>query len=182
MGKRVSEISPELRRFMENQHMFFVASSPLSANGHVNLSPKGLDTFRVLGPQRIAYLDLTGSGNETAAHVMENERLTVMFCAFSGQPRIVRLYCRAMVVVRGSEEWPDIIALFPSYPGVRQIIVAYVEFIQTSCGYGVPEMKFVLEREALTRWAKAKGDEGLAKYRRMHNRASLDALDTPETE
>jgi hypothetical protein len=182
MGKRVSEITPELQRFIETQPMFFVASAPLSANGHVNISPKGLDTFLVLGPQRIAYLDLTGSGNETAAHVMENERLTAMFCAFSGPPRIARLYCRARVVVRGSEEWPDLIKQFPSHPGVRQIIVGDIEFVQTSCGYGVPEMTFVSERETLTRWAEAKGDDGLVEYRRIHNRASLDALDTPATD
>src|SRR5262245_66024438 len=111
MGKRFAEITPELRGFIEAQPVFFVGSAPLSATGHVNVSPKGLDTFRVLGPRQLAYLDLTGSGNETAAHVMENERLTVMFCAFSGRPLIVRLYCRARVVVRGGEEWPDLIGL-----------------------------------------------------------------------
>jgi hypothetical protein len=162
--------------------MFFIASAPLSANGHVNISPKGLDTFLVLEPRRIAYLDLTGSGNETAAHVMENERLTIMFCAFSGPPQIVRLYCRARVVVRGNEEWPELIKRFPSYPGARQVVVGEIEFAQTSCGFGVPEMKFVSERETLTKWAEAKGDEGLVEYRRRQNRVSLDALATPATD
>ena len=182
MGKRFSEITPELLHFIEKQPMFFVASAPLSAGGHVNISPKGLDTFLVLGPQRIAYLDITGSGNETAAHVMENQRLTVMFCAFSGPPQIVRLYCLASVVVRVNREWPDLIKQFPNYPGVRQVIVGNIDFVQTSCGYGVPEMKFVSERETLTRWAEAKGEEELVEYRQRHNRASLDALDTPATD
>jgi Pyridoxamine 5'-phosphate oxidase len=182
MGKRISEITPELQSFIEEQSVFFVASAPLSANGHVNVSPKGLDTFRVLGPGRVAYLDLTGSGNETAAHVTENERLTIMFCAFSGRPQIVRLYCRARVVVRGSQEWPGLIEQFPNHPGRRQVIVGDVEFVQKSCGYAVPEMKFVSQRETLTRWAEAQGDEGLVEYRRLRNRASLDALETPVTD
>jgi hypothetical protein len=182
MGKRFSEITPELQSFIKEQSLFFVGSAPLSANGHVNVSPKGLDTFRVLGPRRVAYLDLTGSGNETAAHVMENERLTIMFCAFSGPPKIVRLYCRAKVVVRGSQEWPSLIEQFPGQTGLRQVIVGDVEFVQTSCGYAVPEMNFVSQRKTLTRWAEVKGDEGLVEYRRTHNRASLDALETPVTD
>jgi Pyridoxamine 5'-phosphate oxidase len=182
MGKRFSEITSELQSFIEKQSLFFVGSAPLSANGHINVSPKGLDTFRVLGPRQVAYLDLTGSGNETAAHVMENERLTIMFCAFSGRPQIVRLYCRARVVVRGSQEWPSLIEQFPSHPGRRQVIVGDVEFVQTSCGYGVPEMKFVSQRETLTKWAEVKGDESLVGYRQMHNRVSLDALETPATD
>jgi Pyridoxamine 5'-phosphate oxidase len=182
MGKRFSEITPELQNFIKEQSLFFVGSAPLSANGHINVSPKGLDTFRVLGPRHIAYLDLTGSGNETAAHVMENGRLTIMFCAFSGRPQIVRIYCRARVVVRGSKEWPSLIEQFPNHPGRRQVIVGDVEFVQTSCGYAVPEMKFVSQRETLTRWAEVKGDEGLVEYRRMHNRVSLDALEAPVTD
>ena len=179
MGKRISEITPELQIFIQEQSVFFVASAPLTSSGHVNVSPKGLDTFRVLGPREVAYFDLTGSGNETAAHVTENERLTIMFCAFSGRPQIVRLYCRARVVVRGSEEWLSLIEQFPNHHGLRQIMVGDVEFVQTSCGYAVPEMKFVSQRETLTRWAEAKGDEGLVEYRRMHNRASLDDLEAP---
>jgi hypothetical protein len=182
LGKRFSEIMPELQNFIEEQPLFFVCSAPLSANGHVNVSPKGLDTFRVLGPRQVAYLDLTGSGNETAAHVMENERLTIMFCAFSGRPQILRLYCRARVVVRGDQEWPSLIERFPSYPGRRQVIVGDVEFVQTSCGYAVPEMKFVSNRETLTRWTEAKGEEGLLAYRRTRNRVSVDGLEAPMTD
>ena len=182
MGKRFLEITPELQSFIEEQSLFFVGSAPLSADGHVNVSPKGLDTFRVLGPRRVAYLDLTGSGNETAAHVMENERLTIMFCAFSGPPKIVRLYCRARVAPPGSQEWTCLIEQFPSHPGRRQVIVGDVEFVQTSCGYAVPEMKLVSQRKTLTRWAEVKGDEGLVEYRRTHNRVSIDALETPVTD
>jgi len=179
MGKRVSEITPELQCFIEEQAVFFVASAPLSSQGHVNVSPKGLDTFRVLGPRQVAYLDLTGSGNETAAHVMENERLTIMFCAFSGRPQIVRLYCQARVVAHSSKEWPGLIEQFPNYPGRRQVIVGDIEFVLTSCGYAVPEMKFVSQRESLVRWAENKGDEGLVEYRRVQNRMSIDALEAP---
>lgn len=182
MGKRFSEITPELQNFIEKQSLFFVGSAPLTAKGRVNVSPKGLDTFRVLGPRQIAYLDLTGSGNETAAHLMENERLTIMFCAFSGPPQILRLYCRARVVTRGSREWPGLIERFPSHPGRRQVIVGDVEFVQTSCGYAVPEMKFVSQRETLTRSAEAKGEETLAEYRRTRNRVSLDGLEAPITD
>jgi hypothetical protein len=182
MGKRFLEITPELQSFIEKQSLFFVGSSPLSANGHINVSPKGLDAFRVLGPQQVAYLDLTGSGAETAAHVMENQRLTIMFCAFSGPPKILRLYCRARVITRVSQEWPSLIKRFPSHPGQRQVIVGDIEFVQTSCGYAVPEMKLVSQRETLTRWSEAKGEEALAEYRRTHNRMSLDGLETPVTD
>jgi len=182
VGKRFLEITPELQSFIEEQSLFFDGTAPLSANGHVNVSPKGLDTFRVLGPRRVAHLDLTGSGNETAAHVMENERLTIMFCAFSGPPKIVRLYCRARVVARGSQEWPSLIERFPSHSGRRQVIVGNVEFVQTSCGYAAPEMKLVSQRKTLTRWAEVNGDQGLVEYRRTHNRVSLDALETPVTD
>lgn len=167
---------------IEEQAVFFVAGSPLSANGHVNVSTKGLDAFRVLGFRHVAYLDLTGSGNETAAHITENERLTMMFCAFSGRPQLVRLYCRARVVVRGSAEWPSLIEQFPNHLGSRQVIVGDVEFVQTSCGYAVPEKKFVSHRETPTKWAEVKGDEGLVKYRRGHNRVSLNALEAPATD
>jgi hypothetical protein len=182
MAKRIEDITPELRRFIEQQPVYFVGSAPLAPDGHVNVSPKGLDTFRVLGPRQVAYLDLTGSGNETAAHVAENGRLTVMFCAFSGRPQILRLYCRGKVVTRGSAEWAALLALFPEHAGVRQVIVGEVEFAQTSCGYAVPEMALVGERDTLRRWAEAKREEGLADYRRTRNRTSLDGLAAPATD
>jgi len=182
MGKRLDEITPELRHFIEQQPVYFVGTAPLACAGHVNVSPKGLDTFRVLSPRKIAYLDLTGSGNETAAHVTENGRLTVMFCAFSGRPQIVRVYCRGSAVTRGSREWTTVLAQFPQQAGVRQVIVGEVEFVQTSCGYAVPEMALVGERDTLRRWTEAKGEEELVTYRRAHNSASIDGLTAPATD
>jgi hypothetical protein len=182
MGKRIDEITPELQHFIERQPVFFVGSAPLAAGGHINVSPKGLDTFRVLGPRQIAYLDLTGSGNETAAHVTENGRLTVMFCAFSGKPQIVRVYCRAIAVTRDSAEWARMAGHFTEHIGVRQVIVGEVEFVQTSCGYAVPEMSLIGERDTLRRWSEARGDAELVAYRGARNRASIDGLTAPVTD
>ena len=182
MGNALEEISPDLQQALETAPLFFVASAPLSPTGHVNLSPKGHDTFRVLGPRRVAYLDMTGSGNETAAHITENSRLTIMSCAFSGKPQIIRVYCRAHVVTRDSAEWAALLALFPKQDGTRQIIVGEVERVQTSCGYAVPEMNFTRSRDALHKWAAAKGDEGLIRYRRDKNRYSIDGVPAPQTD
>jgi hypothetical protein len=181
MGKLFDGITPELRQFIEQQHVFFVATAPRAENGHVNVSPKGLDSFRVLSGRRVAYLDLTGSGNETAAHVLENGRITIMFCAFSGPPRILRLYGRGGVVLPGSEEWPSLRAHFPELPGIRQIIVAEVERVQLSCGFGVPLMQQAAPRDTLVRWAAAKGEAGLREYREQNNVASIDGLPAPVT-
>lgn len=179
MGKTQDSISDEIRRFIQAQHVFFVATAPLAASGHVNLSPKGLDTFRVLSPTRVAYLDLTGSGNETSAHVTENSRITFMFCSFDEQPLILRLYGRGQVILPNGELWQEMIALFPDYVGIRQVVVAEIEFVQTSCGFGVPLMEYDGERGRLTRWAASKGDQGLRKYRKMKNSKSIDGLPAP---
>ena len=179
MGKRYTSIEADHRTFIEQQPLFFVASSPLASTGHVNLAPKGLDTFRIVDAHTVMYLDLTGSGNETAAHVTENQRLTIMFCAFQGQPKILRLYCRARVLTRQSPEWDAALAMFPTYPGVRQIIAADVQSVQTSCGFGVPIMTLASQRDQLTRWAASKGDDGLVEYRRTRNAVSLDGLSAP---
>ena len=178
MGRAVDGISPELRAFIESQHVFFVATAPLEADGHVNLSPKGMNTFRVLAPNRVAYLDLTGSGNESAAHLRQNGRVTFMFCAFDGKPQILRLYGKARVVRPGDAPWAELATLFPQLPGARQIVVADVTRAQTSCGFGVPLMNFEAERDALVRWAEAKGEEGLRAYREQKNRVSIDGLTT----
>ena len=175
MGRVVECITPELQAFIEAQPLFFVGSAPLSGDGHVNLSPKGLDAFRVLSPGRVAYLDLTGSGNETSAHVTENGRITFMFCAFSGTPRILRLYGRGRVVLPDASDWADLAALFPAYPGTRQIVTAEIHRVQTSCGFGVPVMEMVEQRETLLRWAAAKGDL-LPAYRTEKNATSIDGL------
>jgi hypothetical protein len=171
-------ITPDLRAFIEAQPVFFVATAPLSGEGHVNLSPKGLDAFRVLSPNRIAYLDLTGSGNETAAHLRENGRITFLFCSFSGAPRILRLHGRGTVVVSGSGEWEEWAGRFPDYPGVRQIVHAEITRVSTSCGFGVPLLEYVGQRDTLLRWAEAKGD-ALAAYRERHNARSIDGLPAP---
>lgn len=171
------EITDRLRDFISRQSVFFVASAPLSADGHVNVSPKGLDTFRVLGPLRVAYLDMTGSGNETAAHTAENGRITIMFCAFDGPPKILRLFGRGHVVLPGTSEWDDLLPEFDPIQGARQIVVADIHRVATSCGYGVPVLGGdARDRDQLTRWAARKGEEGLAAYRREKNATSIDGL------
>ena len=182
MGKVVEEITDELRAFIERQPLFFVASAPLAAEGHVNLSPKGLDSLRVLGPRRVAYLDLTGSGNETAAHLAENGRITLMFCAFEGPPRILRLYGAGTVLLPGDAEWDALRPRFPDYPGVRQIVVVEVERVQTSCGFAVPRMELVGQRDTLHRWARGKGEAGLVDYRALKNARSIDGLPAPSAQ
>jgi Pyridoxamine 5''-phosphate oxidase. len=179
MAKVFPEINERLRSFIEAQHMFFVASAPLTADGHVNLSPKGMDCLRILGPLQVAYLDLTGSGNETSAHLQENGRITLMFCAFEGPPNILRLYGKGRTVVIGTPEWDQLLPLFPSYPGMRQIIVVDVERVQTSCGFAVPLYEFKGQRETLKKWAIAKGDDGLVEYWKEKNMTSIDGLPTP---
>jgi len=182
MGKTFETISAEHQAFIERQPMFFVASAPLSGAGHVNLSPKGLDTLRIIDPGTVAYLDLTGSGNETAAHVTENGRLTLMFCAFEGNPKILRLYCRGRVVTRGMHEWEESVGRFPGQPGIRQVVIANVQSGQTSCGFGVPLLSLVSQRDQLPRWAESKGEDGLVTYRSSKNTISLDGLLTPSTD
>lgn len=179
MAMILERLTPELVDFIAHQPVFFVATAPLAADGHVNLSPKGLDTFRVLSPERVAYLDLTGSGNETSAHVHENRRITFMFCSFGAKPRILRLYGNGRVVVREDEAWADLARNFELRQGTRQIIAADLEFVQTSCGYAVPRMERVGERDTLDRWVEAKGVDKLETYWRTINARSLDGLETP---
>lgn len=182
MGKLYESLSPEHQAFIRRQPLYFVASAPLAADGHVNVSPKGLDTFRILDARTVAYLDLTGSGNETAAHLQENGRLTLMFCAFEDNPKILRLYCRARVVTRRSLEWDEWLARFPAFPGTRQIVVADVMQVQSSCGFGVPLMETVAQRALLPDWADRKGPEALVEYRQTRNAVSLDGLVPPATD
>jgi pyridoxamine 5'-phosphate oxidase-like protein len=172
----VEEITPELREFVEAQPVFFVATAPRADDGHVNVSPKGLDTFRVLGPHSVAYLDLTGSGAETIAHLRENGRITLMFCAFTGRPNIVRLYGRGRVVQVGTDEAEPLLECFPDIPGARSVIVVDVTRVSTSCGYAVPLMQEVGPRRALVDWAEKRGDDGLTEYRATKNTTSIDGL------
>ncbi|MEP6988567.1 MAG: pyridoxamine 5'-phosphate oxidase family protein, partial [Chloroflexota bacterium] len=163
MAKFFESIGPNIQEFIHAQHMFFVASAPLDGSGHVNVSPKGLDSFRILGENKVAYMDLTGSGNETSAHIAEpeNGRITIMFCAFDGPPNIVRLFGKGRVVLSVDAEWDSLIANFTPQLGTRQIIVVDVHMVQTSCGYAVPFMDFVGDRETLTKWTQAKSEEEL---------------------
>ena len=179
MANVYDSISDDLRAFIAAQQVFFVGSAPLGPDGHVNLSPKGLDCLRVLAPNRVAYLDLTGSGNETSAHLRENGRITLMFCAFAGSPKILRLYGRGETVLPGSERWAALRPLFGEYPGVRQIVVATISRVQTSCGFAVPHYEYVGQRDTLIRWANAKGDDGLEDYRCERNARSIDGMVTP---
>jgi hypothetical protein len=176
MGKLFTEIDDGLREFIGRQHVFFVATAPLSAEGHVNLSPKGLDTLRVLGPTTVAYLDLTGSGVETVAHLRENGRITLMFCAFGGPPRILRLSGRGRAVEPGDADWEAARGHFPGFPGTRSVVIVEVERIADSCGFAVPLLEYAGERRQLTDWAEHKGVEGLKRYRSEKNCHSIDGL------
>lgn len=158
--------------------MFFVASAPLSEDGHVNLSPKGLDSFRILSKNEVVYLDLTGSGNETSAHIEENGRLTIMFCAFQGAPNILRLYGKAKVILADSEASQNFASLFPTYAGTRQFVYLSIDRVQTSCGWGVPKMELQSQRDGLPKWAAQKGEAEMVAYRNLKNTSSIDGLPT----
>ena len=176
MGKIYDAIDANLASFLEAQRIFFVASAPVGANGHINLSPKGLDSFRLLGPRQVAYADLTGSGIETVAHVRENGRLVLLFCAFEGPPKIVRLHGHAEVIDRSHAEFAALVDRFPHLPGLRSIIRLDIERISDSCGHGVPLYEYRGERNQLLDWATHKGESGLTEYRRSKNAASIDGL------
>ncbi|MCB1957647.1 MAG: pyridoxamine 5'-phosphate oxidase family protein [Rhodocyclaceae bacterium] len=169
-------ISDRHRAFIEAQKMFFVATA--TAEGRINLSPKGMDALRVLGPNRVAWLNLTGSGNESAAHVQVDPRMTVMLCAFEGSPMIVRLYGRARAVHRTDADWPALSALFGERQGARQVFDLEVDSVQTSCGFAVPFFDYQGERDLLVQWADKKGDEGIRAYWAEKNQTSIDGLPT----
>ena len=176
LAKTYSEIDEKLRQFIQAQSLFFVASAPLEAGGHINLSPKGLDTLRILGPKTVAYLDIFGSGVETIAHLRENGRIVVMFCAFQGPPKILRLHGHGRVVEPHQAGFAALQEHFPAYEGTRAIIVVEVTRISDSCGYGVPLLKYELERPDLPAWCRKRGTEGLKIYRQEKNRQSIDGL------
>jgi hypothetical protein len=182
MGKQFDQISPELAKWLGQQRLFFVATAPLAQDGLVNCSPKGMDTFRIVGSKEVAYLDLTGSGIETAAHLRENGRIVFMFCAFSGPPKIVRLHGTGEVVPSHDARFEDLRALFPDYPGARSVIRAALHRISDSCGYAVPRFEHAGDRDTLARWADSKGPAGLASYQAENNRRSLDGLPGLEPE
>lgn len=176
MAKFFDAIDDEIAAFIARQKIFFTGSA--AETGRVNVSPKGMDAMRVLGPNRVIYLDLSGSGNETSAHVEANGRLTIMFCAFEGAPLILRLYGMGKIHRRGSEDYRALIGHFEEFPGTRQIIDMQVQSVQTSCGYAVPLLEYREDRPNLVRWAEHKGPEGIAEYNRTRNVTSIDGLPT----
>lgn len=177
MGKIFEAINDHLQTFIQSQHVFFVATAPAGSEGHVNCSPKGLDSLRVLGPHELAYVDYTGSGAETIAHLRENGRIVIMFCALEGAPKIVRLHGHGTVVERGDPEFEALAERFPdTSDAVRAIIHVTVKRISDSCGFGVPLYRFEQERTQLTAWTERLGPEKLAEYRREKNAASIDGL------
>jgi hypothetical protein len=176
MGSLFRELDERLGEFIAQQKMFFVATAPLAADGHINLSPKGLDCLRILGPRTVAYVDFTGSGIETVAHLRENGRLTLMFCAFEGAPRILRLRGRGQAVEPRDPDWESLSPQLPLYDNARTIIVLHIEMIADSCGYGVPLYEYVGERTQLFAWCDRKGLAGLAEYQATKNRHSIDGL------
>lgn len=180
MAKTYPALTPTLKSWIVQQPMYFLASAPLQADGHVNLSPRGLDSLRITGDNELVILDFTGSGNETAAHLEENGRLTVMLCAFQGDPKILRLYGQGRVIRADAGDWQAYRQLFAAdIPGVRQLFHLQVERTQTSCGFGVPLMDFVGQREMLLDWARKKGPDGIDKYQHEKNAVSIDGLPAP---
>ncbi len=177
MGRQYDHLDDDLVAWIGRQPVVFVGTAPLSADGHVNVSPKGHpETFQVIDEHTVAYLDLTGSGAETIAHARENGRVTIMFCAFEGPPNIVRLYGTARPVLAGDPGFEDLVARFAPQPGTRSVIVVDVTRVSDSCGYSIPFMRYDGERETLRKWSRKKGEDGMADYRVKRNAESIDGL------
>ena len=176
MAKFYEQLDEYLRSFIREQQIFFTATAPIK--GRINLSPKGIDTFRYIDNKTVAYLDLTGSGNETAAHLRENGRMSIMFCSFSDRPLILRLYGQGESIAVHHPQWSTLHPLFPPHPGQRQIIVLAIDSVQTSCGFGVPLFECKGQRDTLIEWAEKKGPDGLNLYRSQKNQTSIDGLPT----
>jgi len=176
MGKIFPSLSPSQIEFIGNQKVFFVATA--APTGSVNLSPKGMDSFRCISPNEVAYLDLTGSGNETAAHIKLSNRITIMFCSFDKKPMIMRLRGSATTIHSCDSNWNDWISKFPPHSGTRQIFTCQIDSVQTSCGYAVPFMDFKGERPLLTEWSEKKGEDGIREYWKLKNEKSIDGFDT----
>jgi len=176
MGRSYESITDKMTAFVERQHLFFVATAPSGDDGRVNLSPKGLDSFRVLGPHRVAYLDLTGSGAETIAHVRQNGRITFMFCAFEGKPDIVRFYGDAQVHRPEDETFEALRSLFGEHDAVRSVITADIDRTSSSCGFAVPLMDHAGDRHTLTKYFENKSDAEVEAYWEQKNQTSIDGL------
>ena len=176
MAKFYTKITSRIQQFIEAQKIFFVATAPVE--GRINLSPKGMDSFRVIEENRVLWLNVTGSGNETAAHLLENQRITLMFCSFEGAPNILRLYGKGKEIKEGDASWHELIQLFPETPGTRQIFDIKIESAQTSCGMSIPFFEYKGERNELNDWATSKGKEGIKQYWEEKNQTSIDGLPT----
>ena len=176
MGKQFTEISQAHQEFINKQKLFFVGTA--RSEGRVNVSPKGMDSFRVLNANQVVWLNLTGSGNETAAHLLENNRMTIMFTSFDEKPLILRLYGHAQVFHERDEEFEEYKTLFPKFKGARQILLIDVDLVQSSCGFAVPIMDFREERQQLNKWSEHKGEEGLKSYQQTRNKTSIDGFET----
>ncbi|NOY72776.1 MAG: pyridoxamine 5'-phosphate oxidase family protein [Gammaproteobacteria bacterium] len=176
MGKKYSGLNDKLIAFIQKQKMYFVATAPVK--GRINLSPKGMDTLRVINNNQVAWLNLTGSGNETAAHLLEDTRMTMMFCSFEGNPMILRLYGQACAIHPHDTHWQDWLSHFPPLAGARQVIVLDFDLVHTSCGMAVPCYDFVEQRDLLDTWATKKGGTGIADYWQEKNVESLDGKPT----
>jgi hypothetical protein len=176
MAEKFQALTDKHIEFIQRQHLFFVGTA--AANGFVNVSPKGMDSFRVLDDSRIAWLNLTGSGNETAAHLIENNRMTVMFCSFDKQPLILRLYGHANTFHPRDRQWPELVRKFPDFTGARQIFELALDLVLTSCGYAVPQFNLKSERPTLTKWADNLGKDGIERYWMEKNSKSLNDQDT----
>lgn len=174
MADFFESLNKEHIAFIEKQPVFFTATAP--EEGRISLSPKGMDSLRCLNPRQVGYLDLVGSGNETAAHITQNGRMTIMFCSFDKQPLILRLYGKGEVIQPQEAAWEALSKHFPDYQGARQIIVLNIESLQTSCGYGVPRMEFIAERPTLKKWCEGKSEEALRQYQIKNNSKSIDGL------
>jgi hypothetical protein len=176
VGKSFKSINDAQRGFIEAQKLFFVSTAPLTGDGYVNLSPKGLDTFKVIGANQVAYLDLIGSGVETIAHLKENQRLTIMFCAFEGPPKILRLQGRGQVIEPGHRDWDSWLIQFADFKGIRSVIVLDVQRVADSCGYSVPLYEYKGDRKQLADWCHRKGPIGIANFVKQYNKESIDGL------
>jgi hypothetical protein len=176
MAKQFPAFEPAHQAFVADQPLYFVATA--APDGHVNVSPKGRDSLRILGPNRLVWQNLTGSGNETAAHLLRANRMTVMWCSFTTRPLILRAYGTATVTHKGEPGWDDLAALFPPDLGARQVYDMTVDLVQTSCGYAVPFMDFRAERDTLEKWAEGKGEDGIEAYWQQKNRRSIDGFPT----
>lgn len=176
MAKQFEQLSPAHHSFIQEQHMFFVATA--APDGRVNISPKGMDSLRILGDNRILWLNLTGSGNETAGHLLEANRMTMMWCSFTTRPQILRCYGSARTTQEGDADWAEMLSQFPAHRSARQIYDMSIDMVQTSCGYAIPFMDYVGERDTMQKWVDGKSDAELRDYWRTRNTETIDGKPT----